>query len=415
MKILILQDDFPPHSFGGAGVISYNLARELVVRGHEVHVLTAVQDKNKSGVTRPELDGMTIHRIHANFSQNFQAYKCLWNPSAVREVQKVIAEFKPDVVHAHGVHTYLSYWSLVAAKRSGVRVIFTCHDVQSFNYGKLIDFIDTKDLAIPNHFDYRIDPWLQFRQRKFRYNPFRNFIIRWIVRNYVDVVTAVSYELKNALEINGFPSVAVVHNGIDVEAWKPNENLNREFKEKHKLGDSVILFGGRISPVKGSDKLLDALVTIRKNVPDVQLLVASQKDEFFQQLKNKAEKLGVSDAIIGTDWITGDELKAAYYNSVVVAVPTLSFDSFPTMNLEAFACKKSVVATCFGGSHELVEDGVSGYIVNPYDVSTLAEKITDLLSDKDKQARFGNAGHDRVMKEFTLQEQAKNFEDLYAI
>src|SRR6185436_19377253 len=130
MRILILQDDFPPHSFGGAGMVVFNLAKELA-KSHDIHVVTAVQNAKDIGAFKE--NGMTVHRIEAYYSNNFQAYKCLWNPSALREVKKVLSEFKPDVVHAHGVHAYLSYWSLVEAKRSGAKVVLTCHDVQSFN------------------------------------------------------------------------------------------------------------------------------------------------------------------------------------------------------------------------------------------------------------------------------------------
>lgn len=413
MKILVLQDDFPPHSFGGAGMIASNLTREFTKRGHEVRVLTAVQHTKDVGVQ--EQGGFKVHRIYARYSDNFQAYKCLWNPGAVREVRKVLHEFKPDVVHAHGVHAYLSYWSLVAAKKSGARVILTCHDVQSFNYGKLIDFIDPRDMSIPEKPDYRIDPWLQLRQRKWRYNPFRNMVIRWVFRNYVDTVVAVSNELKRALEVNGIAPVEVIHNGIDISEWQPDEARDRAFKDKYSLGGSVILFGGRISPVKGSDKLLEALVEIRKAVPDVQLLVASQRDEFFERLIQKATKFGVAEAIVGTGWISGEELKAAYYNSAVVTVPTLSFDSFPTMNLEAFACKKPVVATCFGGGKELVSDGISGYIANPYDVPTLIERLSGLLSDSQRRFAFGEAGYARVVKEFDLTIQAEQYERIFKL
>ena len=83
------------------------------------------------------------------------------------------------------------------------------------------------------------------------------------------------------------------------------------------------------------------------------------------------------------------------------------------MNLEAFACKKPVVATCFGGSRELVEDGISGFIVNPYDVPSLAGRFRELLGDREKRARFGAAGYEKVVAEFTLGKQAELFEERY--
>ena len=410
-KILILQDDFPPQSFGGAGIVVYNLGRALAARGHDVHVITAIQ--NKKDVEVVSMDGITVHRIEAHFSKRFQAYWCLWNPKAVRQVKEILREFEPDVVHAHGMHGYLSYASLVAAKKSGARVILTCHDVMSFNYSKLVEFIDPTDINVHERYNYRVTAFRHLKDYTYRYNPFRNLTIRLIVRKYVDVLTAVSDALRQALADNGIPNAKVVYNGIDVETWKPNEIRNKEFKEKNGLGDSVILFGGRISGIKGSEKIVEALALIRRIVSDVQLLVIGQQDEFLKRMQEKAQTLNVEDAIIAPGWLSGDDLKAAYYNSAVVATPTLSFDSFPTMNLEAFACKKPVIATCFGGSREIVEDSVSGYIVNPYNVEMLVEKLTELLSDKQNAGCFGEKGYERVSKDFTLERQAKVFETIY--
>ena len=92
-------------------------------------------------------------------------------------------------------------------------------------------------------------------------------------------------------------------------------------------------------------------------------------------------------------------------------VPSICFDSFPTINLEAFACKKPVIATCFGGSKEIIEDDVNGYIVNPYNIKNLARKITDLLQNPDKAKNFGESGYKKILKEFTL---GKNYEKTFS-
>ncbi|OGG58844.1 hypothetical protein A2765_00485 [Candidatus Kaiserbacteria bacterium RIFCSPHIGHO2_01_FULL_56_24] len=411
MRILILQDDFPPRHIGGSGSIAYASAQELRKRGHEILVVTAVQDARLVGTTTYE--GIPVHNIFALYSKRFNAYMCLWNLSAVRTLKKIITSFKPDVVHAHSVNGYLSYASLVAAKKSGARVVLTCHDVMAFNYSKLTEFIDPQDTAVRERYDYRVSAWRQLRESRFRYNPLRNILIRHIIRADVDALTAVSDALRQALAANGLPGAKVIHNGIDVRAWEPDAERDRAFKEKHGLGDAVILFGGRISGIKGTDKILDALAKVRTQVPDVQLLVIAKESPSLARMHTQARERGVEEALVTPGWLSGNDLKAAYYASAVVAVPTLSFDSFPTMNLEAFACKKPVVATCFGGSRELVEDGISGFIVNPYDVPSLAGRFRELLGDREKRARFGAAGYEKVVAEFTLGKQAELFEERY--
>ncbi|OGG72660.1 hypothetical protein A3A38_00280 [Candidatus Kaiserbacteria bacterium RIFCSPLOWO2_01_FULL_53_17] len=408
---MVLQDDFPPRHVGGSGSIAYALAQALRKRGHEILVVTAVQEAALVG--RATYEDIPVHNIFARYSKRFNAYTCLWNPPAVRSLKKILAAFKPDVVHAHSVNGYLSYASLAAAKKSGARVILTCHDVMAFNYSKLTEFIDPHDISVRERYDYRVSAFRQLRESRFRYNPLRNIVIKHIVRNYVDVLTAVSGALRQALEDNGIPNAVVIHNGIDVGEWHEDPGRDRAFKERYGLGDSVILFGGRISGIKGAERIVEALALVRAQVPDAQLLVIAKESPPLDRMRSHARERGVEDALVAPGWLSGDDLKAAYHASAVIAVPTLSFDSFPTMNLEAFACKKPVVATCFGGSRELVEDGVSGYIVNPYNVRGMAEKLTELLGDEEKQIRFGNAGYARVVKEFTLERQAEEFEKLY--
>jgi glycosyltransferase involved in cell wall biosynthesis len=77
------------------------------------------------------------------------------------------------------------------------------------------------------------------------------------------------------------------------------------------------------------------------------------------------------------------------------------------------ACKKPVIATCFGGSKEVVLDGQTGYILNPYNTKLMAEKIIDLIKNPAKARTFGQAGYERVKNEFSLEKQAKRTMEWY--
>jgi glycosyltransferase involved in cell wall biosynthesis len=71
------------------------------------------------------------------------------------------------------------------------------------------------------------------------------------------------------------------------------------------------------------------------------------------------------------------------------------------------AMKKPVIASSFGGSKELVFDGMTGYIVNPLNTEMLAERILELLRDKGKAARMGEAGYQRVADKCSIQQQGQ--------
>lgn len=375
MKILFLSDDFPPLAFGGAGRAVYNLARSLQGVGHQVFIITTCQEKSKEG--REDYEGLNVFRIYSNFHERWRAHLGIYNPRTVGWVRRFVKEIKPDVVHAHNIHCHLSYHCLKVAKNHSRAVFLTAHDVAMFNYEKLATkrYIENLDCHTT---------WLDhLEQAQKRYNPLRNIIIRYYLK-YVDKAFAVSHALKDALSQNGISDIEVIHNGIDVGNWGVDPKLVEEFRKKHDLQDKkVIFFGGRISALKGLEKINQAIARVKKEIPEAFLFIIGR----------------------GTKWLTGIDLKAAYAVSEVVVTPSIYLDPFPTINLEAMALRRPVVATCYGGSGELVRDGVTGFIVNPANTELMAEKIIDLLRNPQKAKQFGEAGFERVKKEFSLDQQ----------
>lgn len=410
MKIAVLQDDLPPHHVGGGGVIAYRLAKEFVRKGHTVIAITTVQDPAYVG--REVVDGIEIYRLYSTYHPRLRAYRSLYNPSIVRHVKELLQRFAPDVVHVHNVHTHLSYCSLLAARRYGGKVVMTEHDAMSFHFGKLPSATDPSSTEL-SPAAYRESFVRQLAMYRWRYNPFRTPIIRRILRANVDATVAVSHALARALEDNGISVGAVIHNGINVAEWARLANLNA-FKELHGLRDQVIFFGGRLSEPKGALHMLKALPALLARAPNAQLLIVGKRDAFAERMVALATELGISESLIFAGWLTGEAVTAAYHAANVVVAPSIYLDPFPTVNLEAFASKKPVVATCFGGSRELVDDGVSGHIVNPLNTEELSAKVLDLLTDTEKAIAFGLAGHARVSAEFTLEKQANAYEQLFA-
>lgn len=409
MKIAVLQDDLPPHHVGGGGVIAYRLAKEFARLGHEVIAITTVQDRARAG--SEALDGIQVHRLYSAYHPRLRAYKSLYNAAVVHEVEKLLKEHAPDIVHVHNVHTHLSYYSLVLARRHGQKVVMTEHDAMSFHFGKLPFASDPTASELSARM-LRESFIRQLRMHKWRYNPLRTPIIRYILRKTVHATVAVSAALARALEDNDIRVCAVIHNGIDVSEWQEPAGVD-EFKRRHGLNGRVMFFGGRLSEPKGAIQMIDSLPAICSVVPGAQFLVAGKQDAFAQRMVRHATRLGVEKSLVFAGWITGDELTSAYHASRVVVAPSVYLDPFPTVNLEAFAAGRPVVATCFGGSREVVEDGVSGFIVNPLDVEALSAKIADLLTDEEKTKRFGTAGHERVARDFTLEKQAHAYEKLF--
>ncbi len=377
MKILILSDKFPPQNFNSAYGAAFDWARALRKAGHQVFVITTCRDKSEE--ENFDYQGLKVFRIFANYHDKWQDYLSLYNPQTVKKVEEIIKEIKPDIVHAYVVHGYLSYYCLKIAKHHSKAVFLRANDVMLFNYGKL-----ATEKYLKN-FDCRIS-WLdRLKQAGKRSNPLRNILIKRYLK-YVDKIFAVSNALKDALKQNGIKNTEISHTGIDVDDWRVNPEIVGAFKKKHNLQDKkVIFFGGRISALKGLEQINRAMIVVKKIFPEAVLLISGSQ---------------------GVGWLNGDELKAAYHSADIVVVPSVCFDAFPRNNLEAMACKKPVVATCYGGSPEIVQDGITGFIVNPFNVDLMAERIIDLLKNPEKAKQLGEAGFKRVKERFSLDVQA---------
>lgn len=392
MKILLLSDDFPPQSFGGAGISTYELALGMRKAGQEVCVVTTCRKREDAGES--DYNGVRVFRIASNYPSKWRWYVSLYNRPAIHQLELILKKIKPDVVHVNNVHLYISYYSIKLSKRIAKVVVWTGRDVMAFNFSKL----QTKKYL--ENFDCRTT-WLDhLHQAKKRWNPLRNFFIKRYLR-LADKLYAVSGALAKALDQNGIRGVEVMHTGVDLDLWRIDKIRTDQFKKKYNLENKkVILFGGRLSEAKGAREVLKAMADIAKSLPDAVLLIVSKNDGYSERMKAEAIRLGIGDRMIFTGWIEREEIKYTYVCADVVLVPSVCFDAFPRIVLEAMASGRPVVGTCYGGAPEIIVDGVTGFVVNPFNFKEMAEKTLVILGDQRKKESFGSAGYERVKSDF---------------
>ncbi len=290
MKILIISDDFPPNSFGGAGVIALGQARELVKRGHEVSVITTTQ--NKKNVGERKYENLNFFSLYSNLPENFRSYLSIYNFPVISAIDKIISKIQPDVVHIHNIHSQISYHTISIAKKYSKKIVMTFHDVMPFHYGKLFPKIKL-DKNGNKTFDYKVSRLKQLIDYKFRWNPIFSPIVRSYLKK-VDVKISVSHALKDAFEQNGIKGMQVLHNGIDVNTFVENKTKIEAFKEKYKLQNKKVMFlGGRLSGAKGGSVAINLLVDLSKEIENIFLLVVGREDDYAKKLIKIAEKSGV--------------------------------------------------------------------------------------------------------------------------
>ncbi len=397
MHIALLTDRIPPENRGGAGEIVWRLALGLRQAGHAVTVIAATDgppfDERRAGIS-------TYH-LRSRYPDRWQAYLSLYNPQTVAPLRRLLTTLRPDVVHAHNVHRDLSYHSLVVARQLGIRTVFTSHDVMPFAYGKISYFVQPHTCDLPPQ-GYRLPPFYNLRKNRLRYNPVRNLWIRRVLAQ-CDARIAVSHALARAHADNGLGHFSVVHNGIDAVSWQVGAADVAALQAQLQIeGRQIILFGGRMTNAKGTQQLLQALARVFPRVPRALLLVAGTQP--IEEQVPPALLDPVRNSVRSAGWLVGKTLAAAYRMARLVVTPSVIFDSFPTMNLEAMACGVPVVTTCFGGAQEAVIDGQTGFVVNPFNIDALAEAIERLLTDDALAARMGEAGRARAQQRFSIEE-----------
>jgi len=408
MHVVILCDHLPPDSPGGAGFIAWQLGQGLIEAGHRITFVTSTP-----GPSRVETrQGIQVHLLHSRYAERWMAWFGLLNPQTVVPLNILLRKLRPDVAHAHTVHVHLGYHSLVIARYAGAATVFTANDVMPFAYNKLTHFIDPARPEQTDGWDYRVPFGYNLRQMRLRWNPARNLSIRHTMRYYVDARVAVSHALKDALEANHLSPFQVVHNGLDLSQFDVPEATVDVLRQRWQLYDRrVILFGGRLSYEKGATQLLRALHRVRERVANVTLLVLARSMTAIERAL--AEYPDLEPNIVLGGWLEGAEVASAYRLADVVAVPSICFDSFPTMALEGMAAGAVPVVTCFGGAREAVIDGETGYVVNPYDLDALSDRLIRLLSDESLRRRMAEAGRRRMEHHFTLKHHVEATLNVY--
>lgn len=411
MRILFLNDLHDPR-IGSSIRQMYQEARVLRSLGHETALVTATQDA--SDATPTEIEGLRTWRLHSDYNVRFRGWVALDNKRVRDPFARALHEFRPDIVHSHLVHTHIGYGSLTAANRAGAGVVFTAHDVMTFCYQKLTCFHGGEEHggALRDYSAY----WQKcIPCQRFRYNPWRNAAIRRVLARDVHRLTVVSDELGTVLRANRIRVDRTIHNALALERQRVEPAIVDAFRNRFDLGGKrVIAIGGRLHEQKGVAQLLRMLAHLAPEFPDLRLIVMGKRDVYDGDFAPLARELGVADRVVPTGWLDGAELRAAYAATDVFVTPSICFDTFGLVNLEAMEHEKPVVATVFGGSPEVVVDGETGFIANPFDIAEFADRIARLLRDSSLRERMGRAGARRLVEKFTIERLTREFLEEYA-
>jgi glycosyltransferase involved in cell wall biosynthesis len=229
--------------------------------------------------------------------------------------------------------------------------------------------------------------------------PIRDsFSNRFLFRSIITAIIANSEETKRSiLQENPrlFPSdkIKVLYNGIDLEKFDGMHN-ERIIQNQ---GDQVILgSAGRLSHEKGHHFLIEMALNLKLRKTPFRLLIAGEGPS-RKGLIDKCLKMGLENEILFTGFITN--IKSFMESVDIFILPSL-WEGFGYVSIEAMASCKPIVAFRTGSNPEIIEDRKSGYLVNCFDISELADKVNILIKDSRLRRSFGIAGRERTERIF---------------
>ncbi|MFC1979842.1 glycosyltransferase [Chloroflexota bacterium] len=203
-----------------------------------------------------------------------------------------------------------------------------------------------------------------------------------LARNCHHIIAGTEKEKEEFILHYGTPPerISVIPCGVNMDMFQP---IDKE-TAKQQLGfgnDKIILFAGRIEPLKGIDKLIQAM-TYLQNGGGIRLVIIGgdehSRDE-MKRLRRLSRDLHVRDSVTFMGFIKQDKLSCFYNAADVCAIPSY-YESFGLVALESLACGTPVVATDVGATKSVIHPGETGYVVTDNTPHGLADKIALLLS-----------------------------------
>jgi glycosyltransferase involved in cell wall biosynthesis len=220
-----------------------------------------------------------------------------------------------------------------------------------------------------------------------------------------DIVISLSeYAKKKIIEFAPSANIVVVPNSIALP------NLGKELKNEGKTTGIQLSFLGHIKEQKG---IFDLLKVVRKLIDerlDVRLSIGGYGE--LDRLMREIAALGLKDRVEYLGWISEEKRDSLLRKTDILVLPSYG-EGMPMTILEAMSHAVPVVSTPVGGTPELVVDGETGYLVKPGDLENLYNKISELISDKEKRKQFGYRGRQIIEKNHNLDINVQKIENIY--
>jgi D-inositol-3-phosphate glycosyltransferase len=364
---------------GGMNVYVRDLSRELGRRGIAVDVFTRQQNPNLPRISQRLGGNCRVIHLPAGPVMHYDKNKVFHHLPEFVEGVVAFAERECLTYHVLHSHYWLSGWvALALRERWGTPVLQMFHTLGHMKNSVAQRTADMEsDLRIQVETDIMVQAdWL---------------------------VAATPLERAQMTWLYGADpgKIQVIPCGVDLGLFKPIPQAEARAELGLPADHQMVLFVGRIEPLKGIDTLLRAMALLARDCPNWQerLCVSviggdptnssASANAEMERLKRLRTELGIGDLVVFLGAQDQDALNVYYSAAEVVVIPS-HYESFGMVALEAIACGAPVIASKVGGLAFTVQDGITGFHVPERDPEALAAKISQILRDPVLRERLGH-------------------------
>ena len=400
LKIGLLSYRSHPYS-GGQGIYVKHLSKALAELGHEVDVISGQPypelDERVNLVKLPSLNIFEEEDRFRSFKMNY-----LMNPLSLFEWLSVMTGGFPEpYTYGVRVNRYLK-------KRLGDYQII--HDNQSLSYALLhiqqnFPLVTTIHHPITRDHKLELENAKNWKQR-LSSNRWHGFLRmqKKVAPSLKAIITpshSSKIDISNEFSVNK-DFIDVVHNGIDTETFKPNDN-------KKRIKNRIITTASADVPLKGLKYLINALPKIISLYPDTELVVIGKAKNNGETMK-LIKKLNLLPHIHFKSNLKEEDIVDLYASAELAVIPSL-YEGFGFGAGEAMSCGVPLISTLSGGLEDIVKG--SCYEIEPGSSVQIENAVINLFDNEEEMKRVALLGRKRILEKFNWRQAAKGYLAIY--
>ena len=314
---------------------------------------------------------------------------------------------EPDIIHIHEWPTSLILKKYYQDK--AVKIIVHHHSYSFICPGQELFYRKQKLNCSKkfNSFICMINAYT--KQCQMSRNPFHIFKSIKQVNNNIHYSDRADYFIANS----NYVKKKLLDSNINIKKIS-TLNCFTDIKQEKTVEPIIgqILFLGRLTECKGLERLFDSLLFLDKDNCKCTLSIAGE-GYYKNYLENYAKKIKIENRIKFINWFDGKDRDNLIRESDIVVIPSIWNEPFSIVGIEAMALGKPVVAFDVGGISDWLIDGYNGFLIPPYDIKMMSEKIKFLINDRKVNYKYGINGVKYVDNNFRTEKHINQLITLY--